>query len=645
MAFTKLLVANRGEIAVRVLRTARDLGYPSVAVYSDADAEAPHVAMADEAVRIGPAAAADSYLRVDRILEAAARTGADAIHPGYGFLSENSAFATACAEAGITFVGPPAEAMAAMGDKARAKAVAESAGVPTVPGWRGDAQDDATLRAAALEVGFPLLVKASAGGGGRGMRRVDAADELEAAFAGARKEALGAFGSDHLLLERLVEGARHVEVQVLADTHGHVIHLGERDCSTQRRYQKVLEEAPSPAVDAPLRARMGAAAVALATQIGYVGAGTVEFLLGEGGAFYFLEMNTRLQVEHPVTELVCGDLDLVAMQLAVAAGEALPIAQEDVNIEGHAIEARLYAEDPHAGHLPQTGRILAFEPEESAWIRCDHAIEAGGVISAWYDPMIGKLICWGVDREQARRRLVCALGRTVLLGPQTNKGFLKTLLEHPAFAAGEVTTRFLDTAPATLFARPETTTAHTAVAAALWVEQSGADPWRNSGPWDIPLPLRSGDDELETRIAPIDGGWRVTVGEASHDVSLLWTDGARVRVEVDGLQQTAHAIFGGDALHLELAGLRTVFTEAVARGTGAGATGDGTLKAPMSGAVLTVSVAVGDTVGADDVALTMEAMKIESPLPCGVAGTVEEVRVAAGDRVQGGQILVVVTPE
>ncbi|HCH61177.1 MAG TPA: hypothetical protein DFR83_00135, partial [Deltaproteobacteria bacterium] len=439
-----LLVANRGEIAVRVMRTAKALGLRTVAVFSDADADAPHVAMADVAVRIGPAAVAESYLDPARILAAAEATGAEAIHPGYGFLSENADFAAAVADAGLVWVGPPASAIAAMGDKAAAKERMRAAGVPVVPGFEGDDPTDEQLIEAAASVGYPLLVKATAGGGGRGMRIVRRPDDLSDALRSARAEAGAAFGSGRLLLERLVEGARHVEVQVFADTWGNTIHLGERDCSVQRRNQKVVEEAPSPAVDAALRGQMGQAACDAAAAVGYVGAGTVELLLGPDGAFYFLEMNTRLQVEHPVTEMVTG-LDLVELQLRVALGEPLGTSQSDVHLSGHSIEVRLYAEDPSQGYLPQPGPYAAWVPP--AAIRVDHGLSASGTISAHYDPMVAKLIATGPDRNTARRKLLRALEDTVFFGGATNRDLLLRILVDADFVEGAVHTRWLDGRP------------------------------------------------------------------------------------------------------------------------------------------------------------------------------------------------------
>jgi geranyl-CoA carboxylase alpha subunit len=647
VTFKKLLVANRGEIAARILRTARGLGYPCVAVYSDADAGAPHVRLADEAVRIGAGPARESYLRGEAILEAAARTGADAVHPGYGFLSEDADFAAACAWAGLVFVGPPADAIERMGDKARAKALMRAAGVPCVPGYDGDAQDDAALTAAAEQVGFPLLVKAAAGGGGRGMRRVERPADLLRAVASAREEAQGAFGDDRLLLERLVVGARHVEVQVMADAHGTTLHLGERDCSMQRRYQKVIEECPSPAVDADLRTRMGEAAVAAARAVGYQGAGTIEFLLDQDGAFYFLEMNTRIQVEHPVTELVTG-LDLVALQLRVAAGEPLGLTQGDVVMRGHAIEARLYAEDPYAGHLPQTGRVVAFEPASGPGLRCDHALAAGQEISPFYDPMVAKVIAHGRDREEARRRLRLALRDTTLLGLRSNKRLLGDLLGHPTFVDGAVTTGFLD---ALETPRPAPTPRALAIGGALWLHAQAAgrevhDGWRSAGPRDRTLPLLVDGAPVTLGGAVTgQGSYRVVVAGAAHAVAVLGRDGARARVDVDGVQETVHAALEQGTLFVEAGGVSfTVAAQAPGRASAAVA-GDGTLRAPMSGRVVGVDVAPGDRVTRGLSVLRIESMKIESPVLCDVSGVVAEVRVSAGAQVKVGQALVTVTLE
>jgi geranyl-CoA carboxylase alpha subunit len=652
--FSKLLVANRGEIAARVIRSARALGYPTVAVYSEADAGSPHVALADEAVCIGPGPARDSYLKGEAILEAASRTGADAIHPGYGFLAENAEFATACAWAGLRFVGPPPEAIQLMGDKARAKQRMVEAGVPCVPGFDGDDPSDEDLLAAAEQVGFPLLVKAAAGGGGRGMRRVDAPADLPAALTAARSEATAAFGQGALLLEGLIEDARHVEVQVFADAHGGVIHLGERDCSVQRRFQKVIEEAPSPAVDADLRASMGEAAVAAARAIGYRGAGTVEFLLGPDGAFHFLEMNTRLQVEHPVTELVTG-LDLVAWQLRVAAGEPLPLTQADVQLRGHAVEVRLYAEDPYDGHRPQTGSVLAWRPAEGDGLRCDHALRPGLAVTAFYDPMLAKVVAWGESRDEARRKLRHALRRTVLLGLRTNKEFLRAVLDHPAFAAGEVTTGWLGSGDAEdLHRPPPLPPAAVALAAALLT--AGPDPrpdhdgWASVGRRDLPVPLDLDGTPAAPRVTVAGAGLyavRLEGEEAPRQVRLVPSaePGPLRRVEVDGVLRTAHVAWAAGQLHLELDGRGVTASRRLPQAASRSGGGDGLLRAPASGIVVALQVSVGDRIEAGQSAAVLESMKIESPVTAEVAGVVEEVRVAPGQQVEQGATLVVVTPD
>ncbi|MDX1804047.1 MAG: acetyl-CoA carboxylase biotin carboxylase subunit, partial [Alcanivorax sp.] len=442
MSFDKILIANRGEIACRVIATAQSLGYRTVAVYSEPDAMARHVQLADEAVCIGPALASESYLNIDALLDACRQTGAGAVHPGYGFLSENAGFSRACREAGITFIGPDEDAIHLMGSKRLSKIAMIEAGVPCIPGYEGEDQSDATLQKEAERIGLPLMIKASAGGGGRGMRVVTDAADIPAQLKSARQEAKSAFGSDELILERAVMQPRHVEIQVFGDRHGNVIHLGERDCSVQRRHQKVVEEAPSPAVDADLRARMGEAAVNAARACHYVGAGTVEFLLAPEGDFFFLEMNTRLQVEHPVTELITGQ-DLVAWQIKVARGEPLPLTQQQVALNGHAMEVRLYAEDPAQNYMPQTGPVLRWQPASGDGVRIDHGLVAGYQVGSHYDPMLAKIIAWGDSREDARRRLIAAVENTVLMGVNDNRQFLAAILRHPGFARAEATTAFI----------------------------------------------------------------------------------------------------------------------------------------------------------------------------------------------------------
>jgi geranyl-CoA carboxylase alpha subunit len=614
VSFGKILVANRGEIAWRVMRSAKAMGYRTVAVYSDADKEAPHVAFADEAVRIGPPLVGESYLSIDRILEAAHTSGADAIHPGYGFLSENEAFATACEKAGLVFIGPPPVAIAAMGNKAAAKRRMIDAGVPCVPGYQGADQGDAGLEKEARKIGLPVMVKAAAGGGGRGMRLVERDSELVEAIRTARTEAQSAFGSGELILEKAVVDARHVEIQVFADHHGNVVHLGERDCSVQRRHQKVVEEAPSPAVNADLRARMGAAAVAAACTIGYRGAGTVEFLLAGDDAFYFLEMNTRLQVEHPVTEAITG-LDLVEWQLRVARGEALPLSQEQVSFKGHAIEVRLYAEDAYAGFLPQTGRIDVWRPASGPGVRIDHGMADGLAISPFYDPMIAKVIAHGATREEARRRLVKALHDTIVLGPTTNRHFLIRVLEHPEFAAGQATTAFLGKHT---FAAPEITDRHWKLAASLLWRQSAArypaalHGWRNSNPQATPIRLAVGAKErlIEIGAADIDG-----------ETPPFHVDGHDIVVDLDAFTVR--------------------FTDKTYAPPTTAATGsDGKLRAPMDGRIIAVKVAPGEKVARGQTVIVLEAMKIQHQLKAVLDAEVESIAVQEGQQVANRTVLV-----
>jgi geranyl-CoA carboxylase alpha subunit len=576
--FTTILIANRGEIACRIIRSAHALGYRTVAVYSQADEGAPHVRLADRAVMIGPPSVRDSYLNSERLIAAARAAGADAVHPGYGFLSENAEFAQACVDAGLVFIGPSPAAIAAMGNKAAAKRAMIAAGVPCIPGFQDSSdQSDERLIAEAHHVGFPLLIKAAAGGGGRGMRLVKSADALQSAIASARSESESAFGSGELILERAIMDGRHVEIQVFGDSHGHVIHLGERDCSVQRRHQKVVEESPSPAVTPELRERMGVAAITAAGSIGYVGAGTVEFMLDASGAFYFLEMNTRLQVEHPVTELVTG-LDLVELQLRVAAGEPLPLTQDELRLTGHAIEVRLYAEDPYAGYLPQSGQIHAWLPATGPGVRVDHGVRAGQPITPHYDPMIAKVIAFGQHRDEARRRLVRALGDTVLLGPPNNKQFLADILEHPVFVAGGATTRFLEQHLSDL-ARPEPDARMWACAAALWCtlgqsqSHTGHLSWRSSGKASFPLELASGDIRARLSVEMHPGG-EASVGFAAPikgatillpanplAVHIVQRDGPVTRVRIGDVQESVHTTFAEGRLHLELRGVTREFHE------------------------------------------------------------------------------------
>ncbi len=649
MAFDTILVANRGEIAVRVIRTARAMGYRTVAVFSTPDADAPHVRLADEAVHIGPALAAASYLDVDKVLAAAERTGAGAVHPGYGFLSENADFAEACAAAGITFIGPPAAAIRAMGDKAAAKRLMASAGVPLLPGYQGTDQTDERLLAEAATVGVPLMVKAAAGGGGKGMRLVTDPDAVADAVAAARREALGAFGSDDLILERALLRPRHVEIQVLADTHGNVIHLGERDCSIQRRHQKVVEEAPSPAVDAALRAAMGTAAVDAAAAVDYVGAGTVEFLL-EDGEFHFLEMNTRLQVEHPVTELVTG-LDLVEQQIRVARGEVLGVAQDDVSINGHAIEVRLYAEDPANGFLPATGTLATFDVPDT--VRLDSGVVAGSVVGADYDPMLAKVIAHGADRDEARRRLATALRDTAVLGVRTNRSFLVDVLTDDVFAAGEATTAFIaesglprESAPGSDVVAAAAGILHARRLAAAEARSPGLAGWSSSGRQQSTMHLSvDGGDAVPVAVHHDRDGITIEVDGTRHAVAVDGgVDGGSVTV--DGRRLRHDVVHHGDGAWLRLDGLDLTVADVLQRPAGdVVVRGEGLLLAPMHGAVTTVNVAEGDRVSRGQTLLVVEAMKMEHAITADVDGVVAELPVAVGAQVATDALLARIDPD
>ncbi|GGU88646.1 acetyl/propionyl-CoA carboxylase subuit alpha [Streptomyces albospinus] len=659
--FDTVLVANRGEIAVRVIRTLRALGIRSVAVYSDADADARHVREADTAVRIGPAPAAESYLSVDRLLDAAVRTGAQAVHPGYGFLAENAAFARACAAAGLVFIGPPADAIALMGDKIRAKETVRTAGVPVVPGSSGSGLDDGQLAAAAREIGTPVLLKPSAGGGGKGMRLVRDAALLADEIAAARREARSSFGDDTLLVERWIDRPRHIEIQILADGHGTVLHLGERECSLQRRHQKIIEEAPSVLLDDATRAAMGAAAVQAARSCGYRGAGTVEFIVPgkDPSSYFFMEMNTRLQVEHPVTELVTG-IDLVEWQVRIAAGERLPFAQEDITLTGHAVEARICAEDPSRDFLPTGGTVLALHEVNGAWdsplaergrgpgaVRTDSGLSQGAEVGSRYDPMLSKVIAHGPDRASALRTLRAALAATVTLGVTTNAGFLRRLLAHPDVVSGDLDTGLVERAAAGLV---DGTVPDAVYAAAGAVRQAALEPAVPEGGWRDPFAAPSGF-RLGGEPAPVRHWLRVPGHDpvaydvrpgAAEDIREVTAD--RVRITVDGVLHTFHR--SGDWLGRDGESWHVAPYDPVAealRGA-AGAHGADTLAAPMPGTVTVVKVAVGDDVVAGQGLLVVEAMKMEHVISAPHAGTVTELDVTAGATVAMDQILAVVAP-
>ncbi|MEE4424905.1 biotin carboxylase N-terminal domain-containing protein [Streptomyces bugieae] len=646
--FDSVLIANRGEIAVRVIRTLRTLGIRSIAVFSDADAGARHVREADTAVRIGPAPAAESYLSVERLLDAAARTGAQAVHPGYGFLAENAAFARACAEAGLVFLGPPADAIELMGDKIRAKETVRTAGVPVVPGSSGSGLDDAQLAAAAREIGMPVLLKPSAGGGGKGMRLVREEALLAEEIAAARREARSSFGDDTLLVERWIDRPRHIEIQVLADGHGTVLHLGERECSLQRRHQKIIEEAPSVLLDEATRAAMGEAAVQAARSCGYRGAGTVEFIVPgkDPSAYYFMEMNTRLQVEHPVTELVTG-LDLVEWQLRIAAGEHLPYAQDDITLTGHAVEARLCAEDPSRDFLPTGGTVLSLHEVQGGGTRTDSGLTEGGEVGSRYDPMLAKVIAYGPDRASALRRLRAALADTVTLGVTTNAGFLRRLLAHPDVVSGELDTGLVEREAAGLI---EAGVPDEVYAAAAAVRQAALTPAVDEAGWRDPFAAPSGF-RLGGEPAPVRHWLRVPGHDpvardvrpgGPEDTAEVAPD--RVRITVDGIVHTFHR--SGDWLGRDGDAWQVADHDPVAaalRGA-AGAHGADTLAAPMPGTVTVVKVAVGDEVTAGQGLLVVEAMKMEHVISAPHAGTVTELDVTVGSTVAMDQVLAVIAP-
>ncbi len=655
--FNSVLVANRGEIAVRIIRSAKAQGYRSIAVYSEADANALHVQLADEAVLIGDAPVKDSYLDMHKILNAALKTKAQAIHPGYGFLSENTDFARACEDLGIVFIGPSAEAIDLMGNKAAAKRRMLAANVPCIPGYEDEAQDNTTLIDAAHKIGMPVMVKAAAGGGGRGMRLVKDFENFLDALNSARSEAMNAFGSDELILEKAVMQPRHVEIQVFGDTHGNVIHLGERDCSVQRRHQKVIEESPCPVMTSELREAMGAAAVNAAQSINYVGAGTVEFLLDSKNNFYFLEMNTRLQVEHPVTEMVTGQ-DLVAMQFDVAQGKSLPLLQEDVHLFGHAIEARLYAEEPHNDFLPATGSANVWKIPTGDGIRVDHGMASGHEISPFYDPMLAKVIAWGEDREIARQRLVKALKNTTLFGVQNNRDFLLKVLEKKAFIQGQATTAFIaenfTTEALTISQASEDL--HVLSAVLFYREsqyqhqsQSLAAPkglfgWRSSQKIDSPYEIQ----HLEFEPKPMQlrelssGQYEIRVAETLHTVKILEQIAeSEIRFTHDGVQKTLQFNFSSKGeVHLQSGAQQATLKNHLFFTKGdSDSEGTGSVQAPMHGSLLSLSVSVGERVEEGQLLGVMEAMKMEHRLLAQVAGEVSVVYATVGEQVSAGSVI------
>jgi 3-methylcrotonyl-CoA carboxylase alpha subunit len=662
--FDSLLIANRGEIACRIIRTARRLGLRTIAVHSDADRNALHVRMADQAVHIGASPASESYLRVERIIAAARATGAAAIHPGYGFLSERPDLARACAENGLAWVGPHLAAITSMGSKIEARRITEAAGVPCVPGYSGDDQSDAALAAAARRIGLPVMVKASAGGGGKGMRAVFAEAELASAIVSARSEAERAFGDGRLLVEKLVRNPRHIEVQLLGDAHGNLLHLFERDCSVQRNHQKLLEEAPAPNLDPGTRERLFSAALKLGRAIRYDNAGTAEFIMdGASGDFFFLEMNTRLQVEHTVTEAITG-IDLVEMQLRAAAGEKLPFAQEEIRATGHAIEARLTAEDAGAGFRPQTGEIAHWRPSPD--LRCDSGVEAGSTIGAFYDSMIAKLVAHGRDRAEARRKLTAGLERTAIAGVTTNRMFLRDAVQRPCFAEGRATTGFLAQEWPDGWQAEDTADSLVLAALARHLrDRPGLSPARPASPWQalggFRLLAKAGSparatyldaDRPDARVT-IDGRaspFAVTHGGKTREISAEWRDATTLAVSVDGRFETVGALTPGDTVHLWSARHDAVHRIIAAGDFDAGQAGEGAgaadrITTPMPGLLVSISVRPGDRVAKGDTLAVMESMKLLMDLKAAASGTVTTVGAAAGDTLDAGAVLVTLDPD
>jgi 3-methylcrotonyl-CoA carboxylase alpha subunit len=657
--FTKILIANRGEIACRVAATARRMGIRTVAVYSEADAGAKHVAVCDEAVLIGPAAAKESYLKGDTIIAVALTTGAQAIHPGYGFLSENADFADAVAAAGLVFIGPPASSMRAMGSKSAAKTLMESANVPLVPGYHGEAQDPALLQVEADRIGYPVLLKASAGGGGKGMRVVERSEDFAAALASCKREAISSFGDDKVLAEKYLQRPRHIEIQVFADTQGNCVYLHERDCSVQRRHQKVLEEAPAPGMPAERRAAMGEAAVAAAKAVGYVGAGTVEFIANQDGSFYFMEMNTRLQVEHPVTEMITGT-DLVEWQLRVAAGQPLPLRQDELKIHGHAIEARIYAENPEKGFLPSIGTLRHMDTPEAvsfelggtpggvpASVRIDSGVREGDAISPFYDPMIAKLIVWGADRAQALARMSQALAEFQITGLATNIAFLKRLVEGDAFASADLDTGLIERHGATLFPPAQAAPVGALALAAMALvggEHTGAtDPWANATGWrlngDYQRQLAFSDEHQAYDVALTyhASGWHITVAGAGVDLALAARDGATLSIRLGAAAMHGTVRRDGELFHVFTGGRHYTlhYHDPMAHAGETEAAG-GRLTAPMPGKVVAILAKAGQDVKKGEALVIMEAMKMEHTIGAPSDGVVEELLYAVGDQVADG---------
>ena len=657
--FKKILIANRGEIACRVAATARRLGIRTVAVYSQADARSQHVAMCDESVLIGPAPAKESYLKMECIISAARDTGAEAIHPGYGFLSENEAFAAACEASSVVFIGPPVSAIRAMGSKSAAKALMEKARVPLVPGYHGKRQESDFLRQQADAIGYPVLLKASAGGGGKGMRIVERSEDFEAALASCKREAINSFGDDRVLVEKYLQRPRHIEIQVFADTQGNYVYLFERDCSVQRRHQKVLEEAPAPGMTPERRQAMGEAAVNAARAVGYVGAGTVEFIANQDGSFYFMEMNTRLQVEHPVTELITGT-DLVEWQLRVAAGEPLPLQQQDVHIDGHAIEARIYAENPEKGFLPSTGTLLHLRLPDAVnfaqgHVRIDAAVRQGDAITPHYDPMIAKLIVHGDDRSQALARMQQALNAIEIVGPSTNVAFLSRLMATPAFAGAELDTGLIERHHALLFPPADAVPVEML---ALWLAKlmtphtARHDPWdsvqgwRLNGSYRRTLRFECDDQDFELNLEYSRDGWRMTTQSQQALLNHIAIDQADVSIQIDGRHFSGRVVRDDDRFHVFWQGQHRVisWSDPIAH-AGESESEGGRLTAPMPGKIVQLMVDEGASVKKGAPLLIMEAMKMEHTISAPANGKVEALNYAVGDQVAEGAQLLSFAPE
>ncbi|WFU24523.1 acetyl-CoA carboxylase biotin carboxylase subunit [Bradyrhizobium sp. CB1717] len=642
--FFKVLVANRGEIALRVMRSARRLGLGVVAVYSDADRDALHVKQADQAVRIGEALPAQSYLNIPAIIAAAKASGADAVHPGYGFLAENEDFAQACKDAGLVFIGPSPQAIEAMGNKAGAKEIMKKAGVPCVPGYQGADQGDEVMLAEAKKIGFPVMIKAVAGGGGRGMRLVADAASFPDALRSARSEAKAAFGDPTVILERAIQNPRHIEIQVFGDIRGNAIHLGERDCSVQRRHQKLIEEAPSPAVTPELRAKMGEVAVAAVKALRYEGAGTLEFLLDASGEFYFMEMNTRLQVEHPVTEAITG-LDLVELQLRIARGEPLPVKQQDIRFTGYAIEVRLCSEDAAQDFMPQSGRMARWQVPDS--IRVEHALQSGSEIPPFYDSMIAKVISHGATREEARGRLIVGLEQLTAFGVTTNQAFLMSCLRHPGFARGEATTAFIGSHRDELLAPRANAAFDMALAGLLlYVTNPRAPSWQSgrslAAAFPLPAKIEIAGHAHELDVTrERDGSYTVATDGRQDKFEIDQLDPDAIRFRHDGVMDSAKFLRDGDRLHLQHRGIPLAVTDLTLAAPKAAAAngGDGKVRAAMNGRVVAVLVKPGDRVTAGQPVLTLEAMKMEHVHKAGIDGVVAAIDVAEGEQVTTGRIV------